>query len=131
MPVLLGGHLQPPQHRRRGLSTCSAWASALQCAPVMVPAPHHLPPFPPQEHFGQVSRVWGEWRLVWHSQLWSREPLGQCLASLTALLPACPSHWLQLPPLLTSSSVALRILAGETIALLFELAQDLEVTGGL
>lgn len=78
-----------------------------------------------------MSRVWGEWRLVWRSQLWSREPLGQCLASLTALLPACPSHWLQLPPLLTSSSVALRILAGETIALLFELAQDLEVRGGL
>lgn len=36
------------------------------------------------------------------------------------------NRWLQLPPLLTSSSVALRILAGETIALLFELAQDLE-----
>lgn len=51
-------------------------------------------------------------------------------------LPNCPlaslsSRWLQLPPLLTSSSVALRILAGETIALLFELAQDLEVRRGL
>ncbi|XP_041318893.1 interferon-related developmental regulator 2 isoform X2 [Pyrgilauda ruficollis] len=58
------------------------------------------------------------------------------LQSWSLLLTICPpSHlrsildnrWLQLPPLLTSSSVALRILAGETIALLFELAQDLEV----
>ncbi|XP_064288573.1 interferon-related developmental regulator 2 isoform X1 [Passer domesticus] len=57
------------------------------------------------------------------------------LQSWSLLLTICPpSHlrsildnrWLQLPPLLTSSSVALRILAGETIALLFELAQDLE-----
>lgn len=53
------------------------------------------------------------------------------MASLTALLPPCPSCWLQLPPLLTSSNVALRILAGEAIALLFELAQDLEVKHGL
>ncbi|XP_030812611.1 interferon-related developmental regulator 2 [Camarhynchus parvulus] len=57
------------------------------------------------------------------------------LQSWSLLLTICPpshlrsildNHWLQLPPLLTSSSVALRILAGETIALLFELAQDLE-----
>ncbi|XP_062356611.1 interferon-related developmental regulator 2 [Cinclus cinclus] len=57
------------------------------------------------------------------------------LQSWSLLLTICPpSHlrgildnrWLQLPPLLTSSSIALRILAGETIALLFELAQDLE-----
>lgn len=68
---------------------------------------------------------------MWGSQLWSTEPLGQYLASQTALLFPCPSHWLQLPPLLTSSSVALRILAGETIALLFELAQDLEVRQGM
>ncbi|XP_050835266.1 interferon-related developmental regulator 2 isoform X2 [Serinus canaria] len=62
------------------------------------------------------------------------------LQSWSLLLTICPpSHlrsildnrWLQLPPLLTSSSVALRILAGETIALLFELAQDLEVRHGL
>lgn len=59
------------------------------------------------------------------------EQLGHCLPSPTALLPPCHSRWLQLPPLLTSSSVALRILAGETIALLFELAQDLEVRRGL
>uniref|UniRef100_A0A8C3M7F4 Uncharacterized protein n=1 Tax=Geospiza parvula TaxID=87175 RepID=A0A8C3M7F4_GEOPR len=52
--------------------------------------------------------------------------LGAVLGPSDALLPPCLSHWLQLPPLLTSSSVALRILAGETIALLFELAQDLE-----
>lgn len=38
-----------------------------------------------------------------------------------------PSRWLKLPPLLSSSNVALRILAGETIALVFELAQDVEV----
>lgn len=56
---------------------------------------------------------------------------GAVLGLSDALLPSCPSRWLQLPPLLTSSSVALRILAGETIALLFELAQDLEVRHGL
>lgn len=49
------------------------------------------------------------------------------MGPLTALLPSCPSRWLKLPPLLSSSSVTLRILAGETIALLFELAQDMEV----
>ncbi|KAM3665663.1 interferon-related developmental regulator 2 isoform 2-T2 [Ammospiza maritima maritima] len=58
------------------------------------------------------------------------------LQSWSLLLTICPpsylrsildNRWLQLPPLLTSSSVALRILAGETIALLFELAQDLEL----
>lgn len=48
----------------------------------------------------------------------------------TALLPSCPSHWLKLPPLLSSSSVTLRILAGEAIALIFELAQDVEVWWG-
>ncbi|XP_027556589.1 interferon-related developmental regulator 2 [Neopelma chrysocephalum] len=57
------------------------------------------------------------------------------LQSWSLLLTICPpSHlrsildnrWLQLPPLLSSSSVTLRILAGETIALVFELAQDLE-----
>ncbi|XP_009069492.1 PREDICTED: interferon-related developmental regulator 2, partial [Acanthisitta chloris] len=57
------------------------------------------------------------------------------LQSWSLLLTICPpshlrsvldNHWLQLPPLLSSSSVALRILAGETIALVFELAQDLE-----
>ena len=47
-----------------------------------------------------------------------------------AFLPSCPSRWLKLPPLLSSSSVALRILAGETIALVFELAQDVEVRRG-
>lgn len=57
----------------------------------------------------------------------SGEPLGGCLAPLTALLPSCRSRWLKLPPLLSSSSVALRILAGEAIALVFELAQDMEV----
>lgn len=57
--------------------------------------------------------------------------LGAVLGLSDVLLPVCLSHWLQLPPLLTSSSVALRILAGETIALLFELAQDLEVRHGL
>lgn len=78
-----------------------------------------------------MSGLWSEWRLVWGSQLRSMAPLGHCLPSPTALLPPCHSRWLQLPPLLTSSSVALRILAGETIALLFELAQDLEVRRGL
>ncbi|XP_072732612.1 interferon-related developmental regulator 2 isoform X2 [Ciconia boyciana] len=57
------------------------------------------------------------------------------LQSWSLLLTICPpSHiksvldnrWLKLPPLLSSSSVALRILAGETIALVFELAQDVE-----
>ncbi|XP_063204082.1 interferon-related developmental regulator 2 isoform X2 [Chroicocephalus ridibundus] len=57
------------------------------------------------------------------------------LQSWSLLLTICPpSHiksvldncWLKLPPLLSSSSVALRILAGETIALVFELAQDME-----
>uniref|UniRef100_A0A8D0EV51 Interferon related developmental regulator 2 n=1 Tax=Strix occidentalis caurina TaxID=311401 RepID=A0A8D0EV51_STROC len=55
------------------------------------------------------------------------------LQSWSLLLTICPpSHiksvldnrWLKLPPLLSSTSVALRILAGETIALVFELAQD-------
>ncbi|XP_051483872.1 interferon-related developmental regulator 2 isoform X2 [Apus apus] len=57
------------------------------------------------------------------------------LQSWSLLLTICPpSHiksildngWLKLPPLLSSSSVALRILAGEAIALVFELAQDME-----
>ncbi|KAM6413966.1 interferon-related developmental regulator 2 [Rhynochetos jubatus] len=57
------------------------------------------------------------------------------LQSWSLLLTICPpSHiksvlenrWLKLPALLSSSSVTLRILAGETIALVFELAQDLE-----
>ncbi|KAM4654414.1 interferon-related developmental regulator 2 isoform 7-T8 [Amazona ochrocephala] len=57
------------------------------------------------------------------------------LQSWSLLLTICPpSHiksildngWLRLPPLLASSNVALRILAGETIALIFELAQDME-----
>ncbi|XP_054023036.1 interferon-related developmental regulator 2 [Dryobates pubescens] len=57
------------------------------------------------------------------------------LQSWSLLLTICPpSHiksildncWLKLSPLLSSSSVTLRILAGETIALIFELAQDLE-----
>ncbi|KAM6344410.1 interferon-related developmental regulator 2 isoform 2-T2 [Alca torda] len=57
------------------------------------------------------------------------------LQSWSLLLTICPpSHiksvldncWLKLPPLLSSSSVALRILTGETIALVFELAQDME-----
>ncbi|XP_010021120.1 PREDICTED: interferon-related developmental regulator 2-like, partial [Nestor notabilis] len=57
------------------------------------------------------------------------------LQSWSLLLTICPpSHiksildngWLRLPPLLASSSVALRILAGETIALVFEMAQDME-----
>ncbi|XP_009579046.1 PREDICTED: interferon-related developmental regulator 2-like, partial [Fulmarus glacialis] len=61
--------------------------------------------------------------------------LQSALQSWSLLLTICPpSHiksildnrWLKLPPLLSSSSVALRILAGETIALVFELAQDLE-----
>ncbi|XP_075618067.1 interferon-related developmental regulator 2 [Balearica regulorum gibbericeps] len=57
------------------------------------------------------------------------------LQSWSLLLTICPpSHiksvldnrWLKLLPLLSSSSVTLRILAGETIALVFELAQDME-----
>ncbi|XP_061864703.1 interferon-related developmental regulator 2 isoform X2 [Colius striatus] len=57
------------------------------------------------------------------------------LQSWSLLLTICPpSHiksilddgWLKLPPLLSSNFVTLRILAGETIALVFELAQDLE-----
>lgn len=68
--------------------------------------------------------------LLWGRQLQRGEPLEWYLTSLTALLPSCPSCWLKLPPLLSSSSVALRILAGETIALVFELAQDMEVLRG-
>ncbi|XP_061203022.1 interferon-related developmental regulator 2 isoform X2 [Neopsephotus bourkii] len=58
------------------------------------------------------------------------------LQSWSLLLTICPpSHiksildngWLRLPLLLASSNVALRILAGETVALVFELAQDMEV----
>ncbi|KAM6344411.1 interferon-related developmental regulator 2 isoform 3-T3 [Alca torda] len=64
--------------------------------------------------------------LVWGSRLRRGEPLEWYLTPLTALLPSCPSCWLKLPPLLSSSSVALRILTGETIALVFELAQDME-----
>lgn len=64
------------------------------------------------------------------SRLRSEEPLRWHPAPLTALLPPFPSRWLKLPPLLSSSSVALRILAGETIALVFELAQDVEVWRG-
>ncbi|XP_071611883.1 interferon-related developmental regulator 2 isoform X3 [Heliangelus exortis] len=57
------------------------------------------------------------------------------LQSWSLLLTICPpSHiksildncWQKLPLLLSSSSVTLRILAGEAIALLFELAQDME-----
>uniref|UniRef100_A0A663F5P3 Interferon related developmental regulator 2 n=2 Tax=Aquila chrysaetos chrysaetos TaxID=223781 RepID=A0A663F5P3_AQUCH len=57
------------------------------------------------------------------------------LQSWSLLLTICPpshiksvldNHWLKLPPLLSSSSVTLRILAGEAIALVFELAQDVE-----
>ncbi|XP_064310005.1 interferon-related developmental regulator 2 isoform X1 [Phalacrocorax carbo] len=57
------------------------------------------------------------------------------LQSWSLLLTICPpSHiknvldnrWLKLPPLLSSSNVVLRILAGETIALVFELAQYVE-----
>lgn len=70
------------------------------------------------------------WGLIWGSWLRRGQPLGWHLAPLTALLPSCPSRWLKLPPLLSSSSIALRILAGETIALVFELAQDMEVTAG-
>lgn len=49
----------------------------------------------------------------------------------------CSSAWPlprqlpRLPQLLSSETVNLRIAAGETIALLFELARDLEVRGGL
>ncbi|XP_065543419.1 interferon-related developmental regulator 2 isoform X3 [Lathamus discolor] len=58
------------------------------------------------------------------------------LQSWSLLLTICPpSHiksvldngWLRLPPLLASSNVELRILAGETVALVFELAQAMEV----
>ncbi|KGL84616.1 Interferon-related developmental regulator 2, partial [Tinamus guttatus] len=57
------------------------------------------------------------------------------LQSWSLLLTICPTshirsildkHWLKLPLLLSSNSIALRIVAGETIALLFELAQDTE-----
>uniref|UniRef100_A0A8B9I0S0 Interferon related developmental regulator 2 n=1 Tax=Anser brachyrhynchus TaxID=132585 RepID=A0A8B9I0S0_9AVES len=57
------------------------------------------------------------------------------LQAWSLLLTICPpSHirslldslWLKLPPLLSSNSVALRIVAGETIALVFELAQEME-----
>lgn len=68
--------------------------------------------------------------LVWGNWLRRGVPLGWRLAPLTPLLPSGPSRWLKLPPLLSSSSVALRILAGETIALVFELAQDMEVRQG-
>lgn len=71
----------------------------------------------------------GMWGLFWGSWLQTGQPLEWHLAPLTAL-PSCPSRWLKLPPLLSSSSVALRILAGETIALVFELAQDMEVRQG-
>ncbi|XP_066859256.1 interferon-related developmental regulator 2 isoform X2 [Anser cygnoides] len=61
------------------------------------------------------------------------------LQAWSLLLTICPpSHirslldslWLKLPPLLSSNSVALRIVAGETIALVFELAQEMEVRWG-
>ncbi|XP_030314092.1 interferon-related developmental regulator 2 isoform X2 [Calypte anna] len=61
------------------------------------------------------------------------------LQSWSLLLTICPpSHiksildncWQKLPLLLSSSSVTLRILAGEAIALLFELAQDMELPLG-
>ncbi|XP_067159779.1 interferon-related developmental regulator 2 isoform X2 [Apteryx mantelli] len=57
------------------------------------------------------------------------------LQSWSLLLTICPTshiksildnHWLKLPLLLSSNSIALRIMAGETIALVFELAQDME-----
>uniref|UniRef100_A0A8C6ZHE8 Interferon related developmental regulator 2 n=1 Tax=Nothoprocta perdicaria TaxID=30464 RepID=A0A8C6ZHE8_NOTPE len=57
------------------------------------------------------------------------------LQSWSLLLTICPAshvkrildnHWLKLPLLLSSNSMALRIVAGETIALLFELSQDME-----
>nr|XP_025966389.1 interferon-related developmental regulator 2 isoform X2 [Dromaius novaehollandiae] len=57
------------------------------------------------------------------------------LQSWSLLLTICPTshiksildnHWLKLPLLLSSNSIALRIVAGETIALVFELAQDVE-----
>jgi len=64
VPVLLGGHLQPPQRQRGGLGTCPAWPSALQRTPVVVPAPHHLPPLAHQECPGKVRGVRG---LVWGS----------------------------------------------------------------
>ncbi|XP_069861414.1 interferon-related developmental regulator 2 isoform X1 [Dipodomys merriami] len=61
--------------------------------------------------------------------------LGAALQAWALLLTICPSTHLrhildrrlpQLPQLLSSESVNLRIAAGETIALLFELARDLE-----
>ncbi|XP_062441624.1 interferon-related developmental regulator 2 isoform X5 [Rhea pennata] len=57
------------------------------------------------------------------------------LQSWSLLLTICPTshiksildnHWLKLPLLLSSNSIALRVVVGETIALVFELAQDME-----
>lgn len=70
------------------------------------------------------------WGLLWGRRLQREESLGWCPAPLIPLLPSRPSRWLKLPPLLSSSSVMLRILAGETIALVFELAHDMEVGQG-
>lgn len=67
---------------------------------------------------------------MWGRRLQRGESLGWCPVPLTPFLPSRPSRWLKLPPLLSSSSVTLRILAGETIALIFELAHDMEVGQG-
>lgn len=121
LPHLLGRHFQPVLwcgwlHSPSG--PCQPSGLALCCSAGLGLATHHLPQRPYQPHPGQVG-VTAHWE--WEGK--GERPPAHTHGS------ACPfpRQLPRLPQLLSSESVNLRMAAGETIALLFELTRDLEV----
>lgn len=94
-----------------------------QCAAVLGSAAHHLQHQPAQRHLAQVRQNLLEpltllkHRSTENVKMESKCKKIKCLAR---------RHLPKLPRLLESEDVNMRIAAGETIALLFELARDMD-----